>query len=53
MLTRTIGFELSGWTVLRFWEHEPPTEAAEVVARAVAVSRLRRSASSPGSNKKN
>ena len=42
-----------GWTVLRFWEHEPPTEAAEVVACAVAVSRSRRSASSPGSNKKN
>ncbi|WP_203633544.1 very short patch repair endonuclease [Streptomyces halstedii] len=24
-----------GWTVLRFWEHQPPTEVAEVVAEAV------------------
>ncbi|MET9811276.1 very short patch repair endonuclease [Streptomyces halstedii] len=24
-----------GWTVLRFWEHQPPTEVAAVVAQAV------------------
>ncbi|MFJ3142280.1 very short patch repair endonuclease [Streptomyces halstedii] len=24
-----------GWTVLRFWEHQPPTEVAAVVAEAV------------------
>jgi len=27
-----------GWTVLRFWEHEDPAEAARVVASAVAGS---------------
>ena len=42
-----------GWTVLRFWEHEPPTEAADLVAHAVATGRLKRNASSPGSYKKN
>ena len=42
-----------GWTVLRFWEHEPPTEAADVVACAVAVSKSKRGASLRGSNKKN
>jgi len=36
-----------GWTVLRFWEHESPAEAAEVVARTVAMARAKRSAS-PG-----
>lgn len=25
-----------GWTVLRFWSHEPPAEAARVVSRMVA-----------------
>lgn len=24
-----------GWTVLRFWEHQPPAQVAEVVAEAV------------------
>jgi len=42
-----------GWTVLRFWEHEPPTKAAEVVAHAVAIGRSRRNASSPGPHKNN
>jgi len=36
-----------GWTVLRCWEHESPAEAAEVVARTVAMARAKRSAS-PG-----
>lgn len=34
-----------GWTVLRFWEHESPTESAESVVRVVAMTRLKRSAS--------
>jgi DNA mismatch endonuclease, patch repair protein len=24
-----------GWTVLRFWEHEPPTEVADAIERVV------------------
>jgi DNA mismatch endonuclease (patch repair protein) len=43
----------AGWTVLRFWEHESPTEAAETVARMVAVARSKRCASPAGSHKKN
>ena len=42
-----------GWTVLRFWEHEPPTEAADIVGQAVSMGRSERSASSPGPHKKN
>lgn len=41
-----------GWTVLRFWEHESPAEAAEVVAQTVAMARSKRSAS-PGAHEKN
>jgi DNA mismatch endonuclease (patch repair protein) len=26
----------SGWTVLRFWEHQPPIDAAAVISQAVA-----------------
>ncbi|WP_275096150.1 very short patch repair endonuclease [Sedimenticola hydrogenitrophicus] len=40
-----------GWTVLRFWEHESPIEAAGVVARTVAMARTKRSAS-PGALEK-
>lgn len=29
----------AGWTVLRFWEHEDPDEAAERVAEAISASR--------------
>ena len=29
----------AGWTVLRLWEHEPPTSAAERIAAAVAEAR--------------
>lgn len=31
----------SGWTAIRVWEHEDPTEAASRVANAVEVSLLR------------
>lgn len=31
-----------GWTVLRFWSHESPTDAAAVVANVVAVIDLNR-----------
>ncbi len=29
----------AGWLVLRFWEHQPPTEVAESIVRAVRVRR--------------
>ncbi|MFI5529141.1 very short patch repair endonuclease [Kitasatospora sp. NPDC051853] len=35
----------AGWTVLRFWEHEPAAECAVLIADAIA---LRRAAVSPG-----
>jgi DNA mismatch endonuclease (patch repair protein) len=41
-----------GWTVLRFWEHEPPTEAAEIVVQTVAMAKSKRCASSASSYKK-
>jgi len=34
--------EAEGWTVLRFWEHESPTEVATAIARAVAARSYRR-----------
>lgn len=33
-----------GWTVLRFWQHESPAEAADSVARVVTMARSKRSA---------
>ncbi|MFJ4849180.1 very short patch repair endonuclease [Streptomyces sp. NPDC088733] len=36
----------AGWTVLRFWEHEPPEEVAHRVADTVAARRAARGASS-------
>lgn len=42
-----------GWTVLRFWSHEPPTEAARTVAHMVALADSKRRAASPGANEKN
>ncbi|WP_024905200.1 very short patch repair endonuclease [Robbsia andropogonis] len=39
----------AGWTVLRFWEHELPTEAADIVAQAVAIGISKRSVCSHGS----
>lgn len=40
-----------GWTVLRFWEHEPPSEAAETVVQTVAMIKSKRCASSGRSHK--
>jgi DNA mismatch endonuclease (patch repair protein) len=34
-----------GWTVLRFWEHESPIEATEIVAQTVAIAKAKRCAS--------
>lgn len=42
-----------GWTVLRSWEHEPPTEAAEIVVQTVAMGKSKHGASSVSSHKKN
>ena len=42
-----------GWTVLRFWSHEPPTEAARTVARAVALADSKHRVTSLSANEKN
>ncbi len=42
-----------GWTVLRFWSHESPAEAAKAVARVVAKVDTEHRASSSGTNEKN
>jgi len=42
-----------GWTVLRFWSHESPTEAARTVAHMVAEAGTKHRASSLGTNEKN
>jgi len=34
-----------GWTVMRFWQHESPAEAAESVARVVTMARSKLSPS--------
>lgn len=41
------------WTVLRFWGHESPIEAAEVVARLVTIMRSKRCKSPSCLHKKN
>lgn len=41
-----------GWTVLRFWEHESPIEAAEIVAQTVALAKAKRCTPPVGANKK-
>lgn len=41
----------AGWTVLRFWEHQSPIEAAETVAQTVAMAK--RHAPPAGADKKN
>lgn len=33
----------AGWTVLRFWEHQSPSEAAEAIAQTVAMANAKRS----------
>lgn len=40
-----------GWTVLRFWEHESPIDAAETVAQVVAMVRFKRCTSPAASHK--
>ncbi len=40
-LDTTAALEAAGWTVLRFWQHEDPVEAAGVIARTVRAPRLR------------
>ncbi|HDR9495206.1 very short patch repair endonuclease [Burkholderia stabilis] len=42
-----------GWTVLRFWSHESPIDAAKVVANAVAIIDGKRRTASYGVNDKN
>jgi DNA mismatch endonuclease (patch repair protein) len=42
-----------GWTVLRFWSHESPTDAALTVARALAEADTNRRASSARASDKN
>ncbi|WP_082822947.1 very short patch repair endonuclease [Microbacterium sp. T32] len=34
-LETTASLESAGWAVLRFWEHEAPTEVAETIGKAV------------------
>lgn len=34
-LETTASLQSAGWTVLRFWEHEAPTDVAETISRAV------------------
>lgn len=42
-----------GWTVLRFWSHESPSEAARAVAKIAARADTTRRSSSPCTSKKN
>lgn len=42
-----------GWTVLRFWSHESPTEAARAIARMIAKVDAKRRVSSSGVNANN
>lgn len=43
----------AGWTVLRFWEHQSPIDAAENIAQTVAKANARRCTSPAGAYKKN
>lgn len=36
-----LALDRSGWTILRFWEHERPDEVAESIRQAVEIARLR------------
>lgn len=42
-----------GWIVLRFWEHDSPIEAAEVIAQTVSMVTAKRDTSPTGAHKKN
>ena len=39
-----------GWTVLRFWEHEPASNAADTIAKLIATTRSKRCESPTSSN---
>ncbi len=41
-----------GWTVLRFWEHESPIEAAESVVKTVAMAKAKRCKPHAGARRK-
>lgn len=43
----------AGWTVLRFWEHQSPIDAAETIAQTVGKANARRCTSTVGAHKKN
>ncbi|GKT14973.1 very short patch repair endonuclease [Acidovorax sp. SUPP2522] len=49
----TARLEANGWTVLRFWSHESPNEAAKAVARVVAQVDATRLASSSAASDEN
>lgn len=40
----------NGWSVLRFWEHESPIQAAEVIAQMIRVARVSSGTSKIGSH---
>ncbi len=42
-----------GWTVLRFWEHQSPIDAAEAIAQTVAKANAKRCTSPASAHKKN
>lgn len=39
-----------GWTVLRFWEHEPASSAADIIAKLITTTRSKRCESPISSN---
>jgi DNA mismatch endonuclease, patch repair protein len=41
-----------GWTVLRFWSHEPPTVVARIIASAVALADSKHRVTSLSANEK-
>jgi DNA mismatch endonuclease (patch repair protein) len=43
----------AGWTVLRFWEHQTPIDAAEAIAQTVAKANARCCTSPASAHKKN
>lgn len=42
-----------GWTVLRFWSHESPTEAARAVAHVIALADSKLRVAPPSASEKN
>ena len=43
----------AGWTVLRFWEHQSPIEAAEAIAQTVAMANAKRTILTGGTTRRN